>query len=138
MNESGWLDYNEIEDFAKKHKPKLIISGTTAYPRAIDFKKFEKIAKKVGAYHLSDIAHIFNEKIEKHWGVKEWEYFLRDLTNNVLTTNGRIFFMLNRLHGEDQEGYVPAELAKYFRSKGGQLQNQFLYFPTTDCFKSNG
>ncbi len=58
VNESGWLDYNAIEDLAKKHKPKLIISGTTAYPRAIDFKKFEKIAKKVGAYHLSDIAHI--------------------------------------------------------------------------------
>jgi glycine hydroxymethyltransferase len=58
VDESGWLDYNAIEDLAKKHKPKIIISGTTAYPRAIDFKKFEEIAKKAGAYHLSDIAHI--------------------------------------------------------------------------------
>lgn len=58
VNESGWLDYNAIEESAKKYKPKVIISGTTAYPRAIDFQKFEEIAKKVGAYHLSDIAHI--------------------------------------------------------------------------------
>jgi glycine hydroxymethyltransferase len=43
---------------AKKHKPKMIISGATAYPREIDFEKFGQIAKSVGAYHLSDIAHI--------------------------------------------------------------------------------
>jgi len=52
------LDYNQIEDFAKKHKPKVIISGATAYPRLIDFEIFGEIAKKVGAYHVSDIAHI--------------------------------------------------------------------------------
>ncbi len=56
--DTGLLDFNEIEDLAKKHKPKLIISGATAYPREIDFTKFEAIAKKVGAYHVSDIAHI--------------------------------------------------------------------------------
>ena len=55
---TGLLDYNEIEDLAKKHKPKLIISGTTAYPRKLDFEIFGEIAKKVGAYHVSDIAHL--------------------------------------------------------------------------------
>ncbi|MBN2039136.1 MAG: serine hydroxymethyltransferase [Spirochaetes bacterium] len=55
---TGRLDYNQIEDLAKKHKPKIIISGATAYPREIDFKAFGEIAKKVGAYHVSDIAHI--------------------------------------------------------------------------------
>jgi glycine hydroxymethyltransferase len=55
---TGRLDYNLIEDLAKKHKPKIIISGATAYPREIDFKAFGEIAKKVGAYHVSDIAHI--------------------------------------------------------------------------------
>lgn len=55
---TGVLDYNEIEDLAKTHKPKLIISGTTAYPREIDFEIFGSIAKKVGAYHVSDIAHL--------------------------------------------------------------------------------
>ena len=52
------IDYNAVEDLAKKHKPKIIISGATAYPRAIDFKAFGEIAKRVGAYHVSDIAHI--------------------------------------------------------------------------------
>lgn len=55
---TGRLDYDQIEDMAKKNKPKLIISGATAYPREIDFKAFGAIAKRVGAYHVSDIAHI--------------------------------------------------------------------------------
>ncbi|MDY6935236.1 MAG: serine hydroxymethyltransferase [Spirochaetota bacterium] len=57
-DDNGRLDYNMIEDEAKKHKPKLIISGATAYPREIDFDIFDQIAKSVGAYHISDIAHI--------------------------------------------------------------------------------
>ena len=56
--ETGHLDFNMIEDLSKKHRPKIIISGATAYPREIDFEKFEEIAKRYGAYHVSDIAHI--------------------------------------------------------------------------------
>ena len=55
---TGRFDFDKIEALAKKHKPKMIISGATAYPREIDFEIFGQIAKKVGAYHLSDIAHI--------------------------------------------------------------------------------
>ncbi len=56
--DTGRLDYNRIEELAKKHKPKIIISGATAYPREIDFEIFGQVAKSVGAYHISDIAHI--------------------------------------------------------------------------------
>ncbi len=56
--DTGRLDYNRIEELAKKHKPKIIISGATAYPREIDFEIFGRIAKSVGAFHISDIAHI--------------------------------------------------------------------------------
>jgi glycine hydroxymethyltransferase len=56
--ETGIFDYDEIAKLAKKHKPKIIISGATAYPREIDFEIFGQIAKEVGAYHISDIAHI--------------------------------------------------------------------------------
>ena len=56
--ETGRFDYDEIEKLAIKHKPKIIISGATAYPREIDFEIFGEIAKRIGAYHISDIAHI--------------------------------------------------------------------------------
>jgi glycine hydroxymethyltransferase len=57
-SETGRLDFDHIADLAKKHKPKVIVSGATAYPREIDFEIFGQIAKDVGAYHISDIAHI--------------------------------------------------------------------------------
>jgi glycine hydroxymethyltransferase len=56
--ETGRLDFDQIEELAKKHRPKIIISGATAYPREIDFEIFGQIAKKVDAYLVSDIAHI--------------------------------------------------------------------------------
>ena len=56
--ETGRLDFDLIEKLANEHHPKVIISGATAYPREIDFEIFGQIAKKVGAYHVSDIAHI--------------------------------------------------------------------------------
>lgn len=65
---------------------------------------------------------------EEHWGVREWDFFLKDLATNVLNKHGRIFFMLNRLQEREKGAYVPAKLAKYFRSKGGKLQQQFLFF----------
>ena len=52
------LDYDTIKNQAKEVKPKLILSGLTAYPRKIDFKAFKKICDEVGAYHFADIAHI--------------------------------------------------------------------------------
>jgi glycine hydroxymethyltransferase len=51
------FDYNQIEEQVHNFKPKLIISGGTAYPREIDHKRMGEIAKKVGAYYLADIAH---------------------------------------------------------------------------------
>ncbi|MDP2917986.1 MAG: serine hydroxymethyltransferase, partial [bacterium] len=55
---TGLIDYKEVARLAKQYKPKVIVSGLTAYPRKIDFKKFSEIAKKVGAYMLADISHI--------------------------------------------------------------------------------
>ncbi|MHC5018306.1 MAG: serine hydroxymethyltransferase [Planctomycetota bacterium] len=56
--ETGRLDYDAIAKLAKEHKPKILISGSSAYPRAIDFTKFQEIAESVGAYHVCDMAHI--------------------------------------------------------------------------------
>lgn len=52
------LDYDNILALAKEHRPKLILAGASAYPRAIDFKKFREICDAVGAYLLVDMAHI--------------------------------------------------------------------------------
>jgi len=56
--ETYLIDYNQIEEMAVKHKPKLIIAGYSAYPRQLDFAKFRQIADRVGAFLLADIAHI--------------------------------------------------------------------------------
>lgn len=56
--ETGLLDMNAIREIALREKPKMIISGLTAYPRQIDFLAFQKIAEEVGAIHLADISHI--------------------------------------------------------------------------------
>jgi len=56
--ETERMDYPEIEKLAKKHKPKLIVAGASAYPRIIDFERFRQIADLVGAKLLVDMAHI--------------------------------------------------------------------------------
>ena len=52
------IDYDQVRDLAKQHKPKMIIAGASAYPRIIDFKAFREIADEVGAYLFVDMAHI--------------------------------------------------------------------------------
>lgn len=56
--ETGYIDMEEVRRLANEHKPKIIITGASAYPRIIDFKAFAEIAKEVGAYLMADIAHI--------------------------------------------------------------------------------
>lgn len=56
--ETETIDYDEMEKIATECKPKLIVSGASAYPRIIDFKRIREICDKVGAYMMVDIAHI--------------------------------------------------------------------------------
>ncbi len=56
--ETKAIDYDALMELAKKHKPKLIVSGASAYPRELDFKRFHEIADEVGAMLVADIAHI--------------------------------------------------------------------------------
>lgn len=57
-DKNGFMDYEAIAELARKEKPKLIMSGTTAYPRQIDWKKLRAIADEVGAWLAADISHI--------------------------------------------------------------------------------
>jgi glycine hydroxymethyltransferase len=57
LDQSGAIDYNQVEALAKEYKPKLIIAGASAYSLHIDFKKFREIADIIGAYLMVDMAH---------------------------------------------------------------------------------
>lgn len=57
-SETGLIDYDEVAQLAREHKPKMIIAGGSAYPRAIDFKRFREIADSVNALLMVDMAHI--------------------------------------------------------------------------------
>ena len=56
--DAGRIDMSEVRELAIKHKPKMIITGASAYSRWLDFKAFSEIAKETGAYLVADIAHI--------------------------------------------------------------------------------
>jgi len=56
--ETGEIDYDELRAMAKKHKPKIILAGFSAYPRELDYQKFVDIANEVDAMAMADVAHI--------------------------------------------------------------------------------
>ena len=56
--ETEYIDYDEVQELANKHRPKIIVCGATAYPREIDFERFGAIAAETGALLMADIAHI--------------------------------------------------------------------------------
>ena len=55
--ETGCIDFDQVRSQAKTHKPKLIVTGASAYPRFIDFNQFKEVADSIGAYLMADIAH---------------------------------------------------------------------------------
>lgn len=57
VDKHGFIDMDQVRDLARKHKPKMIIAGGSAYPRIIDFAEFRAIADEVGAYLMVDMAH---------------------------------------------------------------------------------
>ena len=58
LDETGYINYDEVEELAKKFGPRIIVCGASAYSRVVDFEKFSKIAKKYGALLMADVAHI--------------------------------------------------------------------------------
>ncbi|MDO8740845.1 MAG: serine hydroxymethyltransferase [Candidatus Woesearchaeota archaeon] len=56
--ETEMLDMDKVREIALKEKPKMIVSGYTAYPRTVDFRRFHEIAQEIGAYSMADISHI--------------------------------------------------------------------------------
>ena len=57
-NETGFIDYDEVQGLANEHKPRMIIAGFSAYSRVIDWQRFRDIADSVDAYFMVDMAHV--------------------------------------------------------------------------------
>jgi len=57
-NETGEIDYDQVEALAKEHKPKMIVAGFSAYSRVVDWQRFRDIADSIGAYLFVDMAHV--------------------------------------------------------------------------------
>jgi glycine hydroxymethyltransferase len=58
VGEDGYIDLDEVREVALRARPKMVIAGASAYPRVIDFEGFRAIADEVGAFFLTDMAHI--------------------------------------------------------------------------------
>jgi glycine hydroxymethyltransferase len=58
VGEDGHIDYDQVRDIALRERPKMILAGASAYPRVFDFEKFREISDEVGAFFLTDMAHI--------------------------------------------------------------------------------
>lgn len=58
LGDDEYIDYEKLEEMARESKPKLIVAGASAYPRAINFERLSEIAKSIGAYLMVDMAHI--------------------------------------------------------------------------------
>ena len=83
--ETGRIDMDDVERQAMEHKPKMIVCGASAYPREIDAEAFHRIAKKVGAYLMFDIAHIAGLVAAKlHKDPVPWCDFITTTTHKTL------------------------------------------------------
>jgi glycine hydroxymethyltransferase len=58
VGEDGYIDYDQVRDIALRERPRMILAGASAYPRVFDFEKFREISDEVGAFFLTDMAHI--------------------------------------------------------------------------------
>ena len=58
VGEDGYIDYDQVREAALRERPRMIIAGASAYPRVLDFEKFRAVADEVGAFFLTDMAHI--------------------------------------------------------------------------------
>jgi len=58
VGEDGYIDYDQLRDIALRERPRMILAGASAYPRVFDFERFREISDEVGAFFLTDMAHI--------------------------------------------------------------------------------
>jgi glycine hydroxymethyltransferase len=79
------IDFDQVAALAREHRPKLVVAGASAYPRAIDFARFAEICKQVGALFMVDMAHIAGLVAgEQHASPVDWADFVTSTTHKTL------------------------------------------------------
>lgn len=103
------INYDEIKKLARQYKPKIIISGTTAYPRIIDFQKIYEIAEEIKAIHIADIAHIAGLIIaDLHPSPFPYAHIVTMTTHKTLRgPRGAIIFMKKDLEEKINKSVFP-------------------------------
>ena len=98
LDENARIDYEQVRQLAIKHKPKLIVAGTTAYPFTLDFEKFAQIADEVGAYLLADISHITGLVIaDEHLNPVPYAHIVMSTTHKTFRgPRGAMIMVTNR------------------------------------------
>lgn len=122
----GYLDLKEIEKLAKKHKPKLIWVGATAYVREFPFEQMAKIADKVGAYLAADIAHIAGLVIAgAHKSPAKYAHIITTTTHKTLRgPRGGMILVTQKGLKKDPELAQKIDQAIFPRLQGGPHDHQ--------------
>ena len=101
------LDYDEIARLAREHRPKLIIAGSSAYPRIIDFNRFAEIAREVGSLLMSDIAHIAGPiAVGLHPDAVGPSDFVTGTTHKTMRGPRGGFILCKRQYAKDVDSWV--------------------------------
>jgi hypothetical protein len=119
----------------------LDIFGVPHVPLKIE--AFKPIGSEFGVYDLvTALRTRFHSSFpsenglaeEAHWGIDEWDFFLKDMAAHI-TRNGQLFFLLNRLQEKDEIAKMPKNLMTFFNSKGAYLKGSYLWFKNLDTFR---
>ncbi len=117
--DSGLIDYEQVEKLADEFKPKLIVAGGSAYPRVIDFARFRKIADKVGAYLMVDMAHFAGLVAGgEHPNPLEWADVVTTTTHKTLRGPRGGMILTN-----NEAIYKKVNSAVFPGSQGGPLEH---------------
>lgn len=133
------IDYDQIQKLANEKKPKLIVAGFSAYPRKLDFAKFKEIADSVGAYLMTDIAHIAGLVVAGlHQSPVEYADFVTTTTHKtlrgprgglIISNNEKHFTKLNsRVFPGVQGGPLMHVIAAKAVAFGEALQSDFIQY----------
>ncbi len=126
VNRDGYIDYVELRKLAKKHKPKLIVAGITAYPRTLDWAEFASIADGVGAILMADISHIAGLVAgEAHSSPVRYAHVVTTTTHKTLRgPRGAIIMVTKKGLRTDPEMGKKIDRAVFPGLQGGPHNNQ--------------